>query len=147
MRKSSITSISLEWLLILTCLALLNVAPAAAASKPRFITLPPRYWGNVTSPATSTITNWTGSLGNGGTSFTMVGTNPQNTNTTTTITAYLIPIKIVMVNAGGVFDPSHTLSNGRTVIQNTSLSPIFNAGIDFVQGGTDVGNTQYIDAF
>lgn len=146
MRKSSIR-VSFGWLLILTCLGLLNAVTAAAASKPRFVTLPPRYWGNVASPATSTITNWTGSLSNGGTSFTMVGTNPQNTNTTTTITAYLIPIKIVLVNASGVFDPSHLLSNSRTVIQNTSLSPIFNSGIDFVQGGTDLGNTQYIDAF
>jgi hypothetical protein len=39
------------------------------------------------------------------------------------------------------------LSNGRTVIQNTALSPIFNSGIDFVQGGVDLGNTQYVDAF
>jgi hypothetical protein len=47
----------------------------------------------------------------------------------------------------GIFDPSHVLPNGRTVIQNISLSPIFNSGIDFVQGGVDLGNTQYIDAY
>lgn len=146
MRKSSIAGVSLGWLLILSCLVLLNVAPAAAASKARFVTLPARYWGNMVSPATSTITNWTGTLSSGGTSFTMVGTNPQNTNTTTTITAYLIPIRIVF-GSTGVFDPSHVLSNGKTVVKNTSDSPIFNSGIDFVQGGVDVGNTQYIDAF
>jgi hypothetical protein len=42
---------------------------------------------------------------------------------------------------------THKLSNGRTVSQNTLASPVFKAGIDFVQGGTDLGNTQYIDAF
>ena len=39
------------------------------------------------------------------------------------------------------------MSNGKTVTQNTLASPLFNAGIDFVQGGVDLGNTQYIDAY
>lgn len=117
-------------------------------AKPMFTTLPPRYLNNVTTPATSTVPNWTGSLGAGLTSFTMVGTDPSATNTTTTVTAYLVPIRIVInPTPVGTFDPHHVLSNGRTVIQNVAMSPIFNAGIDFVQGGTDVGNTQYIDAF
>jgi hypothetical protein len=33
------------------------------------------------------------------------------------------------------------------VTQNTLKSPLFNAGIDFKQGPTELGNTQYIDAF
>jgi hypothetical protein len=32
-------------------------------------------------------------------------------------------------------------------VQNSLDSPLFNAGIDFKQGGTDLGNTQYIDAY
>jgi hypothetical protein len=62
----------------------------------------------------------------------------------------LIPVKMVYGSRNGnmTFDPvAHTLSNGRTVVQNTLDSPLFNAGIDFNQGGTDLGNTQYIDAF
>ena len=39
------------------------------------------------------------------------------------------------------------LSNGKTVINNIIASPIFQSGVDFTQGGTDLGNTQYIDAF
>ena len=148
MRKRTTADISFGWLLVLTCLVALNAVPAVAASKPRFVTLPPRYWGNVASPATSTITNWTGKLSSGGSSFTMVGTDPQNTNTTTTITAYLIPIRLVFPNSvGGVYDPAHVLSNGKSVVKNTSDSPIFSSGIDFVQGGVDLGNTQYIDAY
>ena len=119
-----------------------------APSKPMFVTLPPRYSANLQPPATSTIPNWTGTLSAGGTSFTMVGTDPSTTNVTTTVTAYLIPISFVFnPNPGGIFDPRHVLPNGRTVIQNVTVSPIFNSGIDFVQGGTDLGNTQYIDAF
>lgn len=117
-------------------------------AKPMFVTLPPRYLENLAAPVTSTIPNWTGSLGSGLTSFTMVGTDPSTTNQTTTVTAYLIPIRLVInPNTGGIFDPLHVLSNGRTVTQNVAASPIFNSGIDFVQGGTDLGNTQYIDAF
>ncbi len=118
------------------------------SSKGMFVTLPPRYLENLQAAATSTVTNWTGSLGSGLTSFTMVGTDPSVTNQTTTVTAYLIPIRLVLnPNPGGIFDPRHVLPNGRTVTQNVVVSPIFNSGIDFVQGGTDLGNTQYIDAY
>ena len=133
---------------ILICTVLANSAIAQTQSTPKFITLTPRYLENLAAPATPTIPNWTGSLSAGGTGFTMVGTNPQTTNTTTTVTAFLIPIRLVITpTPTGIFDPNHILPNGRTVIQNTALSPIFNSGIDFVQGGVDLGNTQYIDAF
>jgi hypothetical protein len=134
--------------MMLICAALAHSAIAQTQSTPKFVTLTPRYLGNLAAPVTPTIPNWTGSLSAGGTNFTMVGTNPQTTNTATTVTAFLIPIRIVLnPTPTGIFDPSHVLPNGRTVIQNTALSPIFNSGIDFVQGGVDLGNTQYVDAF
>jgi hypothetical protein len=132
----------------LTTLAFAQEGSGQEKSKPMFVTLPPRYLENLLAPATPTIPNWTGSLGSGLSGFTMVGTDPSVTNTTTTVTAYLVPIKIVInPSVGGIFDAEHVLPNGRTVAQNVALSPIFNSGIDFVQGGTDLGNTQYIDAF
>lgn len=118
-----------------------------AHPKPMFKTLAPRYWDNVVEPPTSTVTNWSGSftyLGHRYT-FTMVGTNPSTTNTATTITPYIIPIKIVV--AGNTYDPETTLSNGQTVVDNVTASPIFNSGITYIQGGTNIGNTQYEDAF
>jgi hypothetical protein len=130
------------------CVGLTSSGLAQGKSRAQFVTLTPRYFGNMTAPATPTVTNWTGTLSSGGTSFTMVGTDPSVTNTTTTVTAYLVPIRFVISpTPGGIFDPAHVLPNGKTVIQNTAASPIFNSGIDFVQGGTDLGNTQYIDAF
>jgi hypothetical protein len=134
----------------LTALICAGLASSAIAqtTTPRFATLTPRYLGNVLAPATPTVTHWTGSLSAGGTSFTMVGTDPKTTNSATTVTAFLIPVRIVITpTPTGIFDPAHVLPNGRSVIQNTALSPIFNSGIDFVQGGIDLGNTQYIDAF
>lgn len=148
MRKAFFSHLGIFAVLTLLSAGLSN--PVWSQEKPRaqFVSLTPRYFGNMVAPATPTIPNWTGTLSSGGSSFTMVGTDPSATNTTTTVTAYLVPIRIVMSpTLNGIFDPAHVLPNGRTVIQNTAASPIFNAGIDFVQGGTDVGNTQYIDAF
>lgn len=148
MRNGSYARASTLTIMMLICAGLANSAFAQTQPTPRFITPTPRYLGNLAAPATSTIPNWTGSLFAGGPSFTMVGTNPQTTNTTTTITAYLVPVRLALnPTPSGIFDPSHVLPNGRSVIQNTTLSPVFNSGIDFVQGGVDLGNTQYIDAF
>jgi len=116
--------------------------------RPKFERLTPRYLDNLLlAPVSSTVPNWSSSFTSGGTTFpfTMVGTNPATTNTTTTITTYLIPIK--MVCRGRTSDPETILSNGQTAVTNTTSSPIFNSGITFVQGGTNVGDTQYIDAF
>jgi hypothetical protein len=79
----------------------------------------------------------------------MVGTAP-GTGTSTTVPVFVIPVKMVYTKGTKTlaFDPlTKKLSNGQTVLNNVLASPIFNAGIDFVQGGTDLGNTQYIDAF
>jgi hypothetical protein len=102
---------------------------------------------------TSSLVQWNGSftdLTKRKITFTQVGTDPTNTNTSTTIPVYIIPVKMVYPknNGGKTFDPKkHKLSNGKTVINNIIASPIFNSGVDFTQGGTDLGTTQYIDAF
>jgi len=83
-------------------------------------------------------------------SYVMVGTDPKTTNTTTTVNVVLIPVKMIYGAANGnmTFNPKvDTYPNGQIVIANMKKSPIFQSGIDFVQGGTDVGNSQYIDAY
>src|SRR5262249_12504221 len=79
----------------------------------------------------------------------MVGTAPS-TNSSTTVPVYVIPVKIVITPRRGskvTFDPSHVLSNGRTVTNNTVVSPIFESTTTYVQGGVNVVKTQYIDAY
>jgi hypothetical protein len=161
MRKSSVVRISLFGVL----LALVGVSAVSVAfsqgqegsnetqvvqegQRPKFKTLPPRYLDNLLlAPASATVTHWSSSFTSGGVTypFTMVGTNPATTDTTTTINVYIIPIK--MVCRGRTYDPETVLANGHTPVTSTRSSPIFNSGITFDQGGTDVGDTQYIDAF
>jgi len=74
---------------------------------------------------------------------TFVGTNPTG-GASTTVPTYIIPIKMSL--SGFSPSPNKKLSNGKTVVANTIASPIFK-NLDYKPGGTDVGTTQYIDAF
>ena len=128
-----------------TALAQEDTMPA----QPMYARLKPNLRPNAQPPATP-LPKWNGSYVYSGHTYTytMVGTAPS-TGTSTTIPTFIIPVKLVYVTSTGTttFTPTHTLSNGQTVLQNTIASPIFKSGIDFVQGGTDLGDTQYIDAF
>ncbi|HTQ53357.1 MAG TPA: hypothetical protein VMI94_02790 [Bryobacteraceae bacterium] len=117
---------------------------------PRYVVLPAKPGTSAVKPAT-VLPTWNGSFVYNGTTYNynMVGTAPSS-NTSTTVPVFLIPVKIVITASGGgttTFDPSHVLSNGKTVIQNTVASPIFDSTSTYVQGGVNVGTTQYIDAF
>lgn len=139
---------------LLSCPGLIAGAHAqdAQVSKPRamYALMPPHLRTDVIAPASS-LQSWNGSfVYNGSTySYNMVGAAPS-TNSTATITTYIIPVKIVITNRNGTkstYDPSHVLSNGNTVTSNTLLSPLFDSTTTYTQGGVDVGTTQYIDAF
>jgi hypothetical protein len=72
----------------------------------------------------------------------------MKTNTTTTISIFIIPIKMVygQTNGNMTFDPLVDQQNGVSIIQNLLNSPLFNS-LDWKFGSTDVGTTQYEDAF
>jgi hypothetical protein len=99
-------------------------------------------------PAGGAMPLWNGSFqyNNNTYHFTMIGANPASSNVTTTIPVAIIPVDI---EAGATqFNPNKSKApNGQTITKNTLNSPIFQSGIDFNQGGTDLGNTQYLDAF
>ena len=77
--------------------------------------------------------------------YSMVGTDPKRGSATTTIPTVIIPMRFVFEN-GLVFDAATDLIDGQTSIQGIINSPLFQ-NYDFTPGGTDVGNTQYGDAF
>jgi hypothetical protein len=111
-----------------------------------------RHAENPTAAPGKQLVQWNGSftdLTKKKITFTMVGTDPSKTNVTTTTTVWIIPVKFVFDKNHGnhTFDPKHKLTNGKTVIQNTVDSPLFQTGVDFKNGKIDLGNTQYIDAF
>jgi hypothetical protein len=150
-------TVCLSLFVALSLLASLSLAGSAFAqdaqvNPPRghYVVMPAHLRDDVVAPAAS-LQSWNGSFTSGGTTYTynMVGTAPS-TNSTATITTYIIPVKIVITPRRGsqiVFDPSHVLSNGNTVITNTVDSPVFDSTTTYTQGGVNVGTTQYIDAF
>jgi hypothetical protein len=101
-------------------------------------------------PAASALPTWNGSYvyQSHTYAYNMVGTAPS-TGTSTTVPTFVVPVRLSYNTSSGTvtFGALHVLSNGQTVTQNTIHSPIFQKGINFVQGGVDLGNTQYIDAF
>ena len=152
-------SVSLSLLAALVVLAGLTSAAFAQDDSQKnqpvrgmFVTLPGHLHPDIVAPSSATLPSWNGSILLWRSELylhNMVGTAPS-TNTSTTITTYIIPVKIVITNRSGsktTFDPSHVLSNGNSVTTNTLDSPIFESSTTYTQGGVDVGTTQYIDAF
>jgi len=141
--------------LALACLVLTGVVAAQkseiepGSERPMFTRLSatlhqPR---NTIEAASTPLQTWNGSFTFNGTTYgyNMVGV-PPFPSSSATIPTVLIPVKIVISN-GATFDPSHVLSNGKTVVQNTTDSPIFASVVDLMSGGQDMGTTQYIDAY
>jgi len=126
------------------CFAASALAQDEGNPVPRFVTLPPKASVETTKPPV-TLPTWTGSFTYSGTkySYYMVGTAP-NTGTSTTVKAFIIPVKIEI--GSNTFDPKTTNDSGESVVQQTIESPIFQKQ-PYVLGGTNIGNTQYEDAF
>jgi hypothetical protein len=101
--------------------------------------------GTNASTESPSITHWTFSYTYGGRTYddVILGKKPSK-DKSTTIPVFLIPIKLKVGTT--IADPMTTLPNGRTIVANTLDSPIFQSGTTFTQGGTDVGDTQYLDA-
>jgi hypothetical protein len=99
---------------------------------------------------TFSFPTWNGSFQTSGFNqynFTMVGTDPGTTNQTTNVTAYIVPVSVTIQPAGGnnvIFDP-------QSIVQNALDSPVLcgasTCTVDFEPYGTDLGTTQYGDAF
>jgi len=147
----------------LAALMLIGLATTAFAQEPtydpsaapRFVTLPPHANPYLPAiPAATNLAQWTlswKSSFNGQTySTVIVGTDPSKTNTTTTVNVGIIPIKMVYGSSNGnmTFDPNKTGEFGSlSTTQMINGSPLFKALVDYNQGGTDLGKTEYIDAY
>jgi hypothetical protein len=133
-----------------TCLASSSFAQDAKPAVPRFVVIPP-HQATIKPPVS--LPTWNGSFTFSGTkyNFNMVGTDPSKANKTTKIPSYIIPIKMVYDRTHGnkTFDPNVNKFKGtnQSVTKTIAGSPIFVSGVNFTQGGTNLGTTQYIDAF
>src|SRR5579863_8692752 len=100
--------------------------------------------------AGTVLPTWTGNFSYQGVPFnyTMIGTNPSKGSATTFIRFVLIPVAL-QFSDGNVLDPTKTVQcNGTSsALELTEQSPLLANNVDYKQGGTDVGTTQYLDAF
>jgi len=148
---------------VLAALILVSLAGTAFAQEPVydpsargiFTTLPPHANPYLeTQPAATNLTQWTlnwkSSYDNRNFSTVIVGEDPSSHNTTSTVEVGIIPIKMVYGSSNGnmTFDPNTTGEFGSmSTTQMVNASPIFKAEVDYNQGGTDLGTTEYIDAY
>jgi len=141
--------------LALSCLLLSAMSFAQDVSaRPMFKALPPHSYGPVqqAEPAAQ-LPQWTytftSSVDHKIYKPVIVGTDPSTTNTKTTVTVAIIPIKMVYGPGNGnmTFDPNTPYVGSVSTVQMVMKSPMFNSYLDFNQGGTDVGKTQYGDAY
>jgi hypothetical protein len=100
------------------------------------------------SAAGTTLPNWTGSFVTAGITYTytMLGTDPSLGSATTTVSAVLIPLKVVFSDGTALNAASPVFGDARSARKLTTQSPLFQPST-FTSGGTNVGTTQYIDAF
>jgi hypothetical protein len=127
---------------------------AEPTAQPTFTVLPPHGWSLKKGEHFPTaLHTWNGSINYSGHTynFTMVGDNPASNNTTTTVTAYIVPVlmkytRAIYGSAHKKFDPLVDQQNGVSIVQNILNSPLFN-NVDWNWGGTDVGTEEYVDAF
>jgi len=92
---------------------------------------------------------WKGSFVFGGKTYnyTMVGTDPAAGSATTTIPVVVIPIRLIFASPVVVLSAGNPVCGGTEDPVSLALaSPLFQP-YAFAPGGTDVGTTQYIDAF
>jgi hypothetical protein len=145
--------------LALTALTLLSATNFAAtqdqADRPRYEKIAPEKPIDVQdmqarAAAGTALPTWTGNFSYQGVPFnyTMIGTDPSKGSASTSVRFVLIPVALHFSD-GNVLDPTKTVQcNGSsTALELMEQSPLFANTVDYKQGGTDVGTTQYLDAF
>jgi hypothetical protein len=124
-------------------------------SHARFVTLPmhPNPYAQPAVPGVQLpqwTFSWKSSYNNENYNSVIIGTDPSQNNTTTTIKWGIIPIKMVFGpdNGNMTFDPNTAkYYKNYSATQMIADSLLFNPLVDYNQGGTDLGKTQYEDAY
>jgi len=98
--------------------------------------------------ATANIPMWSSSFTFQGQTFpfTMIGTNPASGSATTLVPVVIIPLRFTFSNGTSLSATSVVCNDTQTAVQRVQNSPIFQ-NATFAPGGTNVGTTQYEDAY
>jgi hypothetical protein len=78
--------------------------------------------------------------------FVMIGTDPALGSATTNVPVVMVPLKFNFSGGVSLSAESKVCNDTETALQRTQNSPILRSA-SFSPGGTNVGNTQYVDAF
>ncbi len=121
-------------------------APAHLPGGPQFITVPPD--ATVITMGSGSVPTWTSSFEYLGKTYTfaMVGTNPALGSATTTVPVEIIPIIFKFSNGVSLDPTANSCGDTASAISRVMNSPIFQ-NATYTPGGTNVGTTQYEDAF
>jgi hypothetical protein len=156
MKRRLITGSLITALVALACVSLTGIGVAQDSARPMFKALPPHNYFPNAKPADPAVQlpqwtfDWTSSYNGRNYSSVILGTDPITTNTSTTIDVGIIPIKMVYGASNGnmTFDPNASGEFGTmSATQMVNGSVIFQSIVDYNQGGTDLGKTQYEDAY
>ena len=91
---------------------------------------------------------WNGSFSVNGKTFpfVMVGTDPAAGSATSTIPVVIVPIRFVFPGGAALSASDPVCGGAESAVALATSSPLFQ-DFPFAPGGTDVGTTQYVDAF
>jgi hypothetical protein len=127
--------------------------PTGAELTPRFLTQPPNHPVDLVQAETASLTGsalptWRGSFKYNGVNyaFTMLGNKIGAGAGTTQIDVILVPLRLTFSD-GSVLDATQNICGGsQSPVTLSEQSPIFQ-NLSWTPGGTNVGTTQYVDAF
>jgi len=147
----------LVFLLLAAALVLAGVSSAQAEPRflwgegtPRFHVIPggDAREARAQSAAGQNVPLWNGSFSFQSTTFdyTMVGTDPNLGSATSTIPVVIIPLKFEFSDGTTLSATDPVCGGTDSAVTLSQNSPLFQ-DYPFAPGGTDVGTTQYIDAF
>ncbi|HWZ82599.1 MAG TPA: hypothetical protein VNW47_08245 [Terriglobales bacterium] len=124
-------------------------SPYIKGAKPMFAVVPRvNETAAVTQPDVQ-VPIWTGTFKFGTTTYTfhMVGTDPSAGSATSNVPLVIVPLKFVFSDGTSLGANQMICGDVKNTIYRVKNSPIVKTGNTFSPGGTNVGKTQYIDAF
>ena len=123
-------------------------SPYIKGAKPMFVTIPAPHLRAGEVPQGVQVPLWSGSFVFEGQTFnfSMVGTDPSKGSATTKIPLVIVPIKFVFADGTKLSATQTVCGDVKSAKYRVQNSPLLKSAA-FAPGGTNVGTTQYIDAF
>ena len=118
-------------------------------AKPMFAVIPRPAEGLATEQPEVQVPLWSGSFSSGGRNFTytMVGTDPSLGSATSKIPLVIVPLAFKFSDGTLLSAKQTVCGDTATTVVRVKKSPLISNAATFTPGGTNVGKTQYVDAF